>query len=60
MPSQLFFFFLVYSFFVTMSALLNTILPTRIPRSFIDFLKLTFFPYVVYNLIFKPSRLKRD
>jgi len=37
---------------------LNLIHPTRIPKSTWDFIKLTFFPYVLFWLVTKPEVLE--
>jgi hypothetical protein len=44
-------FLLLYAIQSTMAALLNSACAVRIPKSIWDFIKLTFLPYSIYNII---------
>lgn len=49
---------IIYFTFVSITGFMNAINATRIPNSMWDMIKLTFFPYVVYCLLFNRSKLK--
>lgn len=48
---------LIYGLSMLISAGINILVNTRVPCSFLDFMKLTFLPYVLYCCFFNKDEL---